>query len=73
MKGNLPILYITKDYNTHKIIINAVDVLDRAGKHGKAKEMCYRIVTCEEKAMIKGILEEYVDVILISTDDEYAC
>ena len=69
MKGNLPILYITEDSTTHRIIVNAVDVLDRVGKHGAAKEMCYRIVTCEDRAMIKNILEEYVNIIPISSDN----
>ena len=70
MKATLPVLYITEEYNTHKIITNAVDVLDRTGQHNKAKEMCYRIVTCEDRTMMKDIIDEYVNVICISPDDD---
>ena len=73
MKATLPVLYITEDYNTHKIIINAVDVLDRTGQHNKAKEMCYRIVTCEDRVLMKGIIDEYVNVICIRPDDCSKC
>ena len=70
MKGALPILYITEDATTHRIIVNAVDVLDKMGKHSAAKEMCYRIVTCEDRNMIKDILDEYVSIIPINSDDD---
>lgn len=71
MKASLPVLYISEDYNTHKIIVNAVDVLDRIGQHAKAKEFCYRIVTCEDRTLMKDIIDEYVNVINISEEKYY--
>ena len=67
----LPDLFIYDECGALEIMRKAAEVLDNAGRHNKAKEMCYRVALADDKYVAQAIIEEYVNIIDMSSEEEY--
>ena len=60
-----PKIHVYTPINLIEALEIATDALDSSGMHEKAKEMCYRAISIQNKTKdkLKSVINEYVEII----------
>ena len=66
--NELPDCVITYEVSVIEIMRKASQVLEKHNLDDQAKELCYRVIMCDDKYIAREIISEYVNIVDESTE-----